>query len=78
MVGGEQEWRMPRRVPGGRVPRAWPMCGPRSVAQCGGIFRTRFAADLLAISRRSAARYLGLTLPFGRKMGMPYFDLPPD
>ena len=35
--------------------------------------RTAFTA---AWSLRSAARYAGLTLPLGKKMGMPYFDLP--
>lgn len=33
-------------------------------------------ALMAACSLRSAARYAGFTLPLGRKIGMPYFDLP--
>ena len=36
----------------------------------------RRTALMAAWSLRSAARYAGLILPLGRKMGMPYFDLP--
>ena len=41
----------------------------------GGEGKQRTAL-MAACSLRSAARYAGLMLPLGRKMGMPYFDLP--